>query len=408
MAQVSEDHKKVDDTPLNIKIGTDQQMFFFHKYSPGSCFWLPNGTRFYNKLLNFIKDEYFKRGYNEVKSPVIAKRELWEISGHWQKYKENMFCLSCSDEEYAMKAMNCPLHCLMFSHTIRSYKELPLRLADCGTLHRNELSGTLTSLFRNRLFCQDDSHIFCTYDQIKNEVSGVLDFIRYVYGKFGFFFELCLSTRPDEFIGDIAVWDRAENELTDILDKSGLSWSIAEKDGAFYGPKIDIKLTDSIARKHQCATIQLDFQLPKNFKLQYVDEKNELKMPVMIHRAIYGSFERFIAILCEHYKGRFPFWLNHSPIIIVPVTSEQIPYARTIKEILNEHKYYVNIDETNDMLKQKIKNAQDNQYNYILVVGQKEIENKTINIRYRDSKITKSINVNELLAEFKSNLDNFL
>jgi len=395
------------DTPLNIRIGLDQQLFFFHKHTPGCCFWLPNGTRLYNKLLDFMKDEYFKRGYSEVKSPIIAKKDLWEISGHWGKYKENMFCFHCDDTEYGMKAMNCPMHCLMFKHITRSYKELPLRFADFGALHRNELSGTLTSLFRNKVFQQDDSHLFVTSNQIKSEVADVLDFIKYVYSKFNFDFEICLSTRPEKFIGEISIWDKAEKELTDILNSMGIKWNLSEGDGAFYGPKIDIQLTDSIKRKHQCATIQLDFQLPLKFELEYIDEHNKAQTPVMIHRAIYGSFERFIAIVCEHYNGKFPFWLNHSPIIIIPISDKQTDYAKKIKSILNENKYYVDIDTSNDMLKQKIKNSQEKKYNYMLILGQKEEDANLINVRYRDSDNRKMISVNELLIEMKYKLDNF-
>ena len=398
------------DVPLNIRIGLDQQLFFFHKHSPGSCFWLPNGTRLYNKLLTFMKDEYFKRGYDEVKSPIIAKKDLWEISGHWQKYKENMFCFCCgsNDEtEYGIAPMNCPKHCIMFKHTRRSYKELPLRFADFGTLHRNELSGTLTSLFRNKEFHQDDSHLFCTYDQIKSEIANVLEFIKYVYSKFNFQFEVCLSTRPEVFTGEVDVWDKAESELKEILSNTDLKWNISEKDGAFYGPKIDVSLTDSIGRKHQCATIQLDFQLPILFELQYADQNNELKTPVIIHRAIYGSFERFIGILCEHYNGKFPFWLNHSPIIIIPISDQQIDYCKKIKAALNEHKYYVDVDMSNRILGQKLKDAKDKQYNYVLIAGQKEVDKELISVKYRDNDVKKVVSINELIGEMKYKLDNF-
>ena len=395
--------------PLNIRIGIDQKLFFFDQSAPGCAFWLPNGTIIYNKLMNFIRNEYFKWGFDEVKTPIIAKKSLWDVSGHWEKYKENMFCFNRDDTEYALASMNCPKHCKMFGHCARSYRELPLRFADFGVLHRNEPSGSLTSLFRNISFCQDDAHVFCTYQQIKSEMQNALEFLTYVYSKFGFQFEVGLSTRPDEFIGEIEVWDKAEKELTDVLNESGLDWYEKQKDGAFYGPKIDIHLTDSLNRKHQCATIQLDFQLPskERFDLKYVDENGESKTPVIIHRAIYGSFERFIAILCEHYNKKWPLWLNPKQIAILPISEKFLSYANQVKDELRKHKFYVDVDESDNTIPKKIRNAQDSQYNYILVVGQKEIDTKTVNVRYRDNDTKKMINVNDLIVELNNNISEF-
>lgn len=401
------DKQENNDVPLNIRIGIDQEMFFFNKVSPGSCFWLPNGTRLYNNLMNFIKNEYYKRDYKEVKSPVIAKKDLWEISGHWSKYKENMFCFKCDDTEYATKAMNCPLHCVMFSSSTKSYKDLPLRLADLGPLHRNENRNSLTSLFRNRLFTQDDSHIFCMFDQIEQEIDGVIDFIKYVYDKFGFEFEVNLSTRPDEYIGELENWDNAEAILKKVLDSHNFKWNLNEKDGAFYGPKIDITLTDSLKRKHQCATIQLDFNLPIKFDLKYMDKDNKLQTPVMIHRAIYGSFERFIAILSEHYNGKWPLWLAHSPIVIVPINAKVLPYAEKVKEALMQTKLNIDIDKTDLIVSNKIKNAKLKLYNYIVVVGQKECDNNTVAIRCRDSDEIKVMSIDDLLKDIDTNIKNF-
>lgn len=361
--------------------------------------------------MNFIRNEYFQRGFQEVMSPIVAKGDLWGISGYLDKYKENMFCFECDEKDYYISPMNCPKACMMFKHRNRSYRELPLRLADFGCLHRNELSGSLTSLFRNRLFRQDDAHIFCRIDQIKNEIKDALDFLSYVYSKFGFQFEVGLSTRPDHFIGDINIWDKAEKELIEILQESKLNWNIKEKDGAFYGPKIDIHLTDSLNRVHQCGTIQLDFNLPEKFELEYIDENGNNKRPVIIHRAIYGSFERFIGILIEHYNGKFPFWLNHSPIIILPVSEKFIEYANKIKKEIatcNNYNFHVIIDDSdNTLLKKKILMAQNKKCNYILVVGQKELDTNTVNVRYRDNKIKKVVSVPELLQEFIMNLQNF-
>lgn len=413
MSQITEEKVKTksehnDNVPLNIRIGIDHELFFFNEYSPGSCFWLPNGTRIYNKLIEFIRDEYFKRGFQEVITPIIAKKDLWEISGHWEKYKEHMFCFDCDDTEYALKGMNCPLHCTIFKHRNRSYHELPLRLADFGSLHRNELRGALTSLFRNRKFCQDDAHIFCTYDQIKQEMHGAIDFLVLVYQKFGFVFKVGLSTRPEKFIGEIEIWNQAEKELTDVLNDSGLEWYVKEGDGAFYGPKIDVHLTDSLGREHQCATIQLDFQLPNRFKLEYVDKDSEYKTPVIIHRAIYGSFERFIAILCEHYNGKWPFWLSPKQVIIIPITNKHLEYAHKVMHELRLSKYYVDIDTTDRKLDKKIREAQIAQYNYMIIVGQKEIDTNTINIRYRNNDNNNKVcSVQDLLKEFDANIKEF-
>lgn len=403
-------------------IGVQQELFFFHELSPGSAFWLPKGARIFNKLQEFMRSEYFKRGFEEVKSPVIAKKDLWAISGHWDKYKENMFSFKIhehaenddkgkenSSEEWAMKAMNCPLHCLMFGFRNRSYKELPLRFADFGTLHRNEFSGALSGLTRVRSFHLDDAHLFCTHAQIKGEIKSCLQFFTDVYGKFGFKFSVGLSTRPEKFIGEISVWDQAEKELESALNESGLEWTLLKNDGAFYGPKIDIQLTDSLNRKHQCATIQLDFQLPspERFNLKYVDENQNLQTPVIIHRAIYGSYERFIAMLCEHYAGKWPFWISPNQVMIVPVASKYLDYCYQIKDQLKERQYYVEVDDSDNTMNKKILAAQMHQYNYILVIGQKEIDGQMVNIRYRDSNEKKMIPVNELLEEMQDKINKF-
>lgn len=395
-------------------IGTQQELFFFDDKSPGSCFWLPNGTHIYNKLQQFIRNEYYKRGFQEVRTPIIAKKELWQTSGHWDKYRENMFKLQDDriddedneeeDEEdddvkYAICAMNCPKHCLIFSHQARSYKELPLRFADFGNLHRNELSHTLTGLTRVRQFCQDDAHIFCMKSQMNKEIMGAIEFIKHVYGIFGFTFEVKLSTRPLEYMGDIELWNEAEDVLKSVLNESGFEWELNEGDGAFYGPKIDIKLTDSLGRKHQTATIQLDFQLPINFNLCYVDHNNEKQVPVMIHRAIYGSFERFIAILCEHYQGVWPIFLSPKQVMIVPISEKFLDYAMEIKHKLSEFKLMVGVDDSDQKLAKKIRDAEVKKYNYIVVVGQKEQDNLTINVRENKEITTVELLVQDILPK---------
>ena len=291
------------------KIGVQQDLFFFHELSPGSCFFQPKGAHIYNKLLTFLKEEYWKRGFQEVISPNIYNAKLWMTSGHWDHYSENMFKINIEKEAFGLKPMNCPGHCIMFDQTTRSYRDLPLRMADFGVLHRNELSGALTGLTRVRRFQQDDAHIFCMPDQIRSEMAGCMAFLKHVYSVFGFTYQLRLSTRPEKFLGDIAVWDQAEADLSASLDEAGLPWKLNPGDGAFYGPKIDITLQDALKRSHQCATIQLDFQLPLRFNLAFVDEKGEKQHPVMIHRAILGSVERMIAVLTENFGGEAGAWV---------------------------------------------------------------------------------------------------
>jgi threonyl-tRNA synthetase len=374
--------EKAQETPDHRKIGLEQDLFFFDETSPGSCFFLPKGTHIYKKLQSFIQDEYKKRGYQEVMTPMIAKKDLWEISGHWEKYQKNMFCFDCDNTEYAMKAMNCPMHCLMFKHRVRSYRDLPLRFADFGSLHRNELSGALSKMNRLRNFHQDDAHCFCMHSQIKEEIKNCLDFLTTVYSKFGFKFNVELSTRPEEFIGEQETWDKAESQLKEVLQEwRGDDWTIDVGGGAFYGPKIDIHLYDSLKRKNQCATIQLDFNLPKRFELKVWNDKSMHETPVMIHRAIYGSFERFISILCEHYNGKWPLWLSPNQVCVLPVSEKNNEYVLKLHKSFQDLGFNTGTNMSNDPLKQKIKEAELNHYNYIVVIGQKEEDNNTVTYR---------------------------
>uniref|UniRef100_A0A7N6A3H4 threonine--tRNA ligase n=1 Tax=Anabas testudineus TaxID=64144 RepID=A0A7N6A3H4_ANATE len=379
------------------KIGKDQELFFFHDLSPGSCFFMPRGAYIYNTLTEFIRDEYWRRGFQEVASPNIYNSKLWETSGHWQHYSENMFSFPVEEDIFALKPMNCPGHCLMFSHRPRSWRELPLRLADFGVLHRNELSGTLTGLTRVRRFQQDDAHIFCTMDQIESEMKGCLDFLRCVYDVFGFSFQLHLSTRPEKYLGDIAVWNQAEKQLENSLNEFGEPWKLNPGDGAFYGPKIDIKIKDAIGRYHQCATIQLDFQLPIRFNLTFVGKDGDDKArPVIIHRAILGSVERMIAILTENYAGKWPLWLSPRQVMVVPVNPSCEDYA---KRQFTEAGFMADSDlDSGCLLNKKIRNAQLAQYNFILVVGEKEKMTNGVNVRTRDNKVHGELSVAEVLA----------
>ncbi|XP_050966800.1 threonine--tRNA ligase 1, cytoplasmic [Labeo rohita] len=371
------------------KLGREQDLFFFHDLSPGSCFFLPKGAYIYNTLIEFIRSEYRKRGFQEVVTPNIYNSKLWQTSGHWQHYSENMFSFEVEKEIFALKPMNCPGHCLMFDHRPRSWRELPLRMADFGVLHRNELSGALTGLTRVRRFQQDDAHIFCSMDQIESEIKGCLNFLRTVYDVFGFTFKLNLSTRPEKFLGEPEVWDQAERQLENSLNDFGENWVLNPGDGAFYGPKIDIQIKDAIGRYHQCATIQLDFQLPIRFNLTFVShDGDDKKRPVIIHRAILGSVERMIAILTENYGGKWPLWLSPRQVMVVPVGPTCEEYAQRVQQEFHKVGLMTDVDlDPGSTLNKKIRNAQLAQYNFILVVGEKEKSSDTVNVRTRDNKV---------------------
>lgn len=382
------------------KIGREQELFFFHELSPGSCFFLPKGAHIYNTLMDFVKEEYWNRGFQEVVTPNIYNSKLWETSGHWQHYAEHMFSFESEGQKFALKPMNCPGHCLMFDHRPRSWRELPLRYADFGVLHRNELSGALSGLTRVRRFQQDDAHIFCTQDQIKDEIHGCLEFLNYIYGVLGFTFKLFLSTRPEKYLGDPEVWVNAEQQLSESLDAFGMPWKLNEGDGAFYGPKIDITVMDALQRSHQCATIQLDFQLPERFNLHY-DSGEEKKRPVIIHRAILGSVERLIAIICESYGGKWPFWLSPRQSIVVPVGPVFDEYAKEVADKVYKAGFLCEPDlDLGTTMNKKIRNAQISQYNFIFVVGEKEKTNKSVNVRTRDNKVHGEFSVDEVIAKF--------
>jgi len=405
------------------KIGLEQELFYFDELSPGSCFFLPHGTRLYNKLIETIRGEYWKRNYLEVVTPNMYNLKLWETSGHATKYKENMFCFPIEGQEFGLKPMNCPGHCLMFKHRKRSYRELPMRLCDFGVLHRNELSGALTGLTRVRRFQQDDAHIFCMVSQIKAEVAGVLDMIATVYGFLGMSFALKLSTRPENYLGEIEVWDKAEALMTEALNEyssvSGHAWSLNPGDGAFYGPKIDVQVFDALKRPHQCATVQLDFVQPMRFDLKYQapatltaagegaaageagEKKAELfERPVMIHRAVLGSVERMIAILTEHFAGKWPFFLSPRQVQVVPVSKIYIDYALEVQKKLNVAGFFCDVDTSCRTLNKMVRESQLAQYNYILVVGATEAEAGTANVRTRDNEVHGTKSTDELIAEF--------
>ncbi|QLL32361.1 hypothetical protein HG536_0C05300 [Torulaspora globosa] len=374
------------------KIGREQELFVFHEWSPGSCIWLPHGARIYNKLVDFMKTEYHKRGYEEVITPNMYNSKLWETSGHWGNYKENMFTIDIEKESFGLKPMNCPGHCLLFKARERSYRELPWRVADFGVLHRNEFSGALSGLTRVRRFQQDDAHIFCTPDQIEEEFEKIFDFLQYVYGVFGFEFKMELSTRPENYVGDIETWNKAESKLESALRKWGGKWELNPGDGAFYGPKIDIMISDALRRWYQCATMQLDFQLPNRFELEYKAKDNKdnesanenYERPVMIHRAILGSVERMTAILIEHYAGKWPFWLSPRQVLLVPVGVKYQEYAQQVRDKLHNAGFYADVDLSGNTLQKKVRSGQMLKYNFIFIVGEQEMTENSVNIRNRD------------------------
>ncbi|EDW88160.1 threonine--tRNA ligase 1, cytoplasmic isoform X1 [Drosophila yakuba] len=391
------------------KIGREQELFFFHELSPGSCFFQPRGAHIYNTLMSFMKAEYRKRGFQEVISPNIYNAKLWMTSGHWQHYAENMFSFEAEKETFALKPMNCPGHCLIFDNRNRSWRELPLRMADFGVLHRNELSGALTGLTRVRRFQQDDAHIFCTPEQIKSEMKGCLEFLHHVYTIFGFSFQLVLSTRPDNYLGELEQWNAAEKALAESLNEFGMPWKENPGDGAFYGPKIDITIMDALKRAHQCATIQLDFQLPIRFNLSYIADDGEKKRPVIIHRAILGSVERMIAILTENFAGKWPFWLSPRQVMVVPVGPAYDQYAQSVRDQLHAAGFMSEADcDAGDTMNKKIRNAQLAQFNFILVVGDKERSSNTVNVRTRDNKVHGEVSVAELITKLQKIRDEFI
>lgn len=385
----------------------------FHDLSPGSAFWLPHGTRIYKKLIDFIRAQYWERGYDEIITPNVYNLDLWHKSGHAMHYKDAMFCFDVEGQEFAMKPMNCPGHCLMFDSKIRSYRDLPIRLADFGVLHRNELSGALTGLTRVRRFQQDDAHIYCREDQITEEVVSALNFMKHVYDIFGMTYKLELSTRPKKALGEVELWDRAEAALAEAMDSfiGKGNWRENPGDGAFYGPKIDIKVMDAMERVHQCATIQLDFQLPIRFDLKYTtDSKEEGKQfakPVMIHRAMLGSVERMFAVLCEHWGGKWPLWISPRQVMIVPVHNRFNDYCDNVRQQLHKAGFYVDVDTSKNTFQKKVRNAQIAQYNFQLVVGETEETNGSVNIRNRENKVEGEMKVDEFLKKLESMRDEF-
>jgi threonyl-tRNA synthetase len=381
------------------KIGKELGWFSFHQEAPGMPFFHDGGTFIWNELVKYISEIMMKRDYEINKTPIILNKSLWLQSGHWDHYANNMYFTKIDEQDYAVKPMNCPGNILVFKNNMYSYRDLPLRAGEFGLVHRHELSGVLSGLFRVRCFTQDDAHVFCTREQIKDEVVDLLDFVNEVYSKFGFEYFMELSTRPEKAMGDSKLWDLAENTLKEVLEDSGKGYKINEGDGAFYGPKIDFHLKDAIGREWQCATIQLDFQMPEKFDLTYEGADGQKHRPVMLHRTILGSVERFLGVLIEHFTGKLPVWLNPNQVSILPIADRHIHYSNQLKKELKELGVRATIDSRSETINKKVRDAQLNQFNYILVVGDKEIENESVTVRTRNNEILGSKNKNDFISE---------
>ncbi len=380
------------------KLGKELDIFSIHEEGPGFPFFHPNGMIIRNELINYWREVHRRYGYQEVKTPMILNRKLWEQSGHWDHYKENMYFTKIDDEDYAIKPMNCPGGILVYKTQPHSYRELPLRLGELGLVHRHELSGALHGLFRVRNFTQDDAHIFMTPDQIEDEIQHVIDLFDEVYSTFGLSYHAELSTRPDDSMGSDEIWEKATAALRNALEHRGLDYVVNEGDGAFYGPKIDFHLKDSIGRTWQCGTIQLDMLMPEKFDMHYVGADGELHRPVMLHRVVYGSLERFIGILIENYAGAFPVWLAPVQAKILPITDKHHDYAYDIKKKMFDLGLRVEVDARNEKMGYKVREAQVKKVPYALVVGDQEVADGTVNVRKYGEKESTTMKVDEFIA----------
>lgn len=386
------------------KLGAQMDLFSFHEEAPGMPFFHAKGMAVWNSLMDYWREEHARAGYTETKTPIILNRQLWERSGHWENYRENMYTTVIDEQDYAIKPMNCPGGMLLYKTHPHSYRELPIRAAEVGLVHRHELSGVLNGLFRVRTFHQDDAHIFMRPDQIQEEILGVLKLVERVYGTFGLDFMLELSTRPGKSIGSDEMWEMATNGLVDALKASGRDYKINPGDGAFYGPKIDIHIKDALNRTWQCGTIQLDMSLPERFDLTYVDQDGEKKRPVMIHRVVYGSIERFFGILLEHFAGKFPLWMAPVQIVVLPINDKLEPYAREIGDKLQSADFRVTVDARTESLNKKVREAQLNYIPLIITIGNKEVEAGTLSVRTLDGAVKFGLKFNEFVAAVQNHI----
>lgn len=394
------------------QIGQELELFFTDEIAPGAPFWLPKGMVVFKELEKFIRELTSKAGYVETSTPIMVKSDLFKQSGHWNKFGEhNMYNLVLSDEEddtrpenYTLKPMNCPESTILYRFRPRSYKELPLRLMEIGRLHRREKSGEVNGLLRVRQLTMDDAHIYAREDQMEQEIANILDIMMDFYKSFGFEYEFKLATRPEERAGSDEKWDKAEQTLEEVLKEKKLKYSPKDRDGAFYGPKIDLHIKDALGREWQLATVQLDFHMPDAFDLKYTDEKGETQRPVMIHRAIFGSFERFIGILTEHFQGGFPVWLSPVQVKIIPIADRHIEYAQKLLEQLVDANIRVEIDERSETMQAKIRAAQLQKIPYMIILGDKEVADKKISIRTRAGNNQNSVDISAFLEEINKEI----
>ena len=389
------------------KLGPELELFMFHETAPGMPYWLPKGVAIYNELVNFWREEHAGRGYQEIVSPLINKKELYVTSGHFEHYWADMFTIKTDEGEYGIKAMNCPNAMIVFGSKLRSYNDLPLRLSDTDTLHRHERSGTLNGLLRVREFRQDDAHVFVTEDQIGEEYEEIFKIVERFYSIFGMKYSFRIGTRPEKFMGEAKTWDKAEKTLENILKKSNTNYEVAKGDGAFYGPKIDILMKDTLGREWQMGTVQLDFQQPQRFKLEYTDSDGKKKTPVAIHRVIYGSLERFIGILIEHFAGAFPLWLAPVQVMVLPISDEQNKYANSIIENckLEIENLRIEIDARSESIGKKIREAEKQKIPYMLIVGKKELESKEVSVRQRGQKDLGSMKFEKFAEKLRKEIE---
>lgn len=388
------------------KLGKELGLVMFHEYAPGSPFWLPKGATIFKILSDKMRHYNLRNGYVEVRTPQMFRKDLWETSGHWDHYQENMFIFDDHDTQVGLKAMNCPSHMLIFKSQRHSYRDLPLRIHDQGVLHRNEKSGALSGLTRVRMFCQDDAHLFVTPDQIENELRTLLSMAKNTYKVFDMrFSKVYLSTRPEDYMGELEMWNRAEASLEKVIQEAGLHYEINAGDGAFYGPKIDFIIEDALGREWQTATVQLDFQLPLRFELKYVDENNEMQTPIVIHRAIYGSLERFMGVLIEHYAGAFPTWLAPIQCHVINLGEAHLDYAKTTHQQLLKAGIRSHLDIRNESVNYKIREAQVQQVPYMLVLGDREMEAGTVAVRHLREGNQGAVPLDEFIAKIQAEAD---
>ena len=390
------------------KLGRELDLFMMNEYGPGFPFWLPNGMLLRNALESYYHEAHIRRGYDFIQTPMMLNRELWEVSGHWGNYNDNMYTSKIDERDFAIKPMNCPGGILVYKNGLHSYRDLPIRLAEMGHVHRHEASGALNGLFRVRSFTQDDAHIFLTPDQLQAEILEILDFIDEIYSVFGLTYTIELSTRPeDKYIGDIAVWDASEQALKDAMEAAGRPYKINEGDGAFYGPKLDFKVRDSLNRIWQCGTVQLDMNLPERFDISYVDSQNNKQRPIMLHRAIFGSLERFIGIIIEHFAGAFPLWLAPKQAVIIPVNTEfHAEYAHEVAKLLEAQGVRVHVDMRNEKLGYRLREAQTNKIPHQIIIGEQEINDRSVNLRRYGERQQNVFGLNDYLALLQTEIQN--